>query len=74
MTRLLEKAFRLVSKLPPEGQDALAQRRLEEIAMEERWPEALKESSESLEQLADQALAEERAGNAQPIDPEARGV
>lgn len=69
MTRLLEKAFRLASKLSPDEQDALAQRLLEEIAMEERWSETLKESSDSLEHLADEALAEERAGETQPLDP-----
>ena len=62
MTKLLAKAFDLVSQLPEELQDQLAAELLTELADEERWDQALAESGANLEQLADEALAEYRSG------------
>lgn len=61
MTKLLEKAFDAVSKLPEQEQDAIAAWILEEIASEKRWEELFAKSPQVLEQLADEALTEFRA-------------
>ena len=43
---------------------------LEELASERRWDQAFADSADLLAQLADQALAEHRAGKTQVLDPE----
>ena len=69
MTKLLEKALAEVSKLQKKEQDALAAWILEELASEQRWERAFSESSNVLEALADEALAEHRAGRTKRLDP-----
>ncbi len=68
MTNLLEKAFDEASKLTPEEQNVLARRLLEELAMEDRWSEALDRSPQTLEALADEALSDHEAGETRPLD------
>ena len=68
MTRLLEKAFTRVSKLPQKEQDSFAAWILEELASEQRWDELFANSTAALERLADEALAEFRAGRTQVLD------
>ena len=70
MTKLLEEAFTEASKLPEQEQDALAAVILEELASERRWDQAFADSADLLAQLADNALAEHRAGKTQVLDPE----
>jgi hypothetical protein len=70
MTKLLEEAFAEASKLPEQEQDALAAVILEELASERRWDQAFADSADLLAQLAEQALAEHRAGKTQRLDPE----
>ena len=70
MTKLLEEAFAEASKLSVQEQDALAAVILEELASERRWDQAFADSTDLLAQLADQALAEHRAGKTQVLDPE----
>ena len=70
MTKLLEEAFAEASKLPEQEQDALAAAILEELASERRWDQAFADSADLLAQLADQALAEHRAGKTHVLDPE----
>lgn len=70
MTQLLEEAFAEASKLPEQEQDALAAVILEELASERRWDQAFADSADILAQLADQALAEHRAGKTHVLDPE----
>jgi hypothetical protein len=70
MTKLLEEAFAEASKLPEQEQDALAAIILEELASERRWDQAFADSADLLAQLADQALAEHRAGKTHVLDPE----
>lgn len=70
MTKLLEEAFAEAAKLSPQEQDALAAVMLEELASERRWDQAFADSADLLAQLADQALAEHRAGRTQVLDPE----
>lgn len=69
-TKLLEKAFAEVSKLPAQEQDVLAAWILEELASEQRWDELFAGSEDVLAQLADEALAEHREGRTQVIDPD----
>jgi hypothetical protein len=70
MTKLLKRAFDEASKLPEEEQDALARILLEELASEQRWMELFAGSQDLLGQLADEALAEHRAGRTEELDPE----
>lgn len=70
MTELLEKAFAEASKLSQREQDALAQWILEELASERRWDQAFATSQDVLEKMADEALAEYRAGKTEELDPD----
>ena len=67
MTQLLEKAISAVSKLPPSDQDVLASILLEEIASERQWAESFAKSQDLLSTLAQEALAEHRAGHTKPL-------
>jgi hypothetical protein len=62
MTSALEKAFAEAAKLPEREQEALAQWILAELESDRRWDEAFAASADALAQLADEALAEHRAG------------
>jgi len=68
MTKLLEKAFEVATKLPPEEQDAVAALVLDEIASEERWDEAFSESQDVLAALAKQALEAHANGKSTPLN------
>ena len=70
MTKALENAFKAASRLPAKAQDALAAAILEDVALEEQWDARLAGSSDALDRLADEALAEDRAGRTQPLDPD----
>jgi hypothetical protein len=70
MTKLLEAAFAAAAKLTPEDQDSLAAAILEEVAADARWAAAFQRAPEALEQLADEALDEHRAGRTEPLDPD----
>ena len=68
MTELMEKALAEISKLPANEQDALAAIILEEIESERIWNKLFAESEDLLSQLADEALAEHRAGKTKPLN------
>jgi hypothetical protein len=70
MTPTLEKAFAEAAKLSQPEQEALAQWILEELASERRWDEAFAATGDALADLADEALAEHRAGLTEPFEPE----
>ncbi len=70
MTNLLQKAFDEASKLPEAEQDALGRALLEELASERRWQELFAASHDVLADLADEALAEHRAGRTEKLDPD----
>ncbi len=70
MTQLLEKAFAEAAKLSPEEQDTFARWMLEELADEERWQQSFEQSADLLARMADEALAEYRAGKTEPLDPD----
>jgi hypothetical protein len=67
MTDLLKKAFDAVSALPPERQNAMAELILAEIEDERRWDEAFSRSQDKLAVMADEAVAEHRAGKTRPM-------
>jgi hypothetical protein len=68
MSNLLEEAFAEASKLPEDEQDALAAWLLEELKSERQWSKAFATSADLLAQLADEALAEHRAGKTDSLD------
>jgi len=70
MTTLLEQAFAEAAKLPAQEQEALAAWLMEELKSDRRWSQLLESSADVLDQLADEALAEFRAGRTQVLDPE----
>lgn len=70
MTKLLDKAIAEARKLPADEQDAIGARILEEIESDRRWDELFDRSTETLDKLAEEALAEHRAGKTKPFDPE----
>jgi hypothetical protein len=70
MTKLLAKAFEEAAKLSGDDQDALAQAVLAELASERRWDELFAGSTDVLSELAEEALAEHRAGRTKPLDPD----
>ena len=67
MTRLLERAFAEVSKLPEEAQDRVAAQLLDELADEAKWDAAFAASADKLEKLAAEALEEYRAGRTEEL-------
>ena len=67
MTVLLQKAFEAASKLPPEEQDVLAQWLLLELEEEDAFDRAIAETAHRLVGLADEALAEHRAGKTEEL-------
>ena len=71
MTQLLEQAFAAAARLPAEEQDALGRALLEDLASEQAIDARLASTPESLASLADEALAEHRRGETEPLDPDA---
>ncbi|MFQ5641017.1 MAG: hypothetical protein ACE5IR_23820 [bacterium] len=70
MTQLLTEAFEKAGKLSEQEQNLLANWILAEMASELRWTKAFADSEDKLAQLADEALAEHRAGRTKALDPE----
>jgi len=64
MTKLLEQALEQVAKLPASEQDAVAAIVLDELASEERWAQSFRKSQDK---LAEEALAEYKAGRTKPL-------
>ena len=69
MTKALERAFLEASKLSDNEQDALAEAILTEVLGEDEWERSFSASAGMLEDLADEALEERRAGKTQPVKP-----
>ena len=69
MNKLLQKAFEKAAELPDEDQDRFAKFLLAELESENRWNElfARPESEELLNRMADEALADIRAGLSKPL-------
>ena len=70
MTQLSERAYAEVEQLAEPDQDAIAALILEELEDEWRWQQSFAQSSQGLARLAEEALAEHRAGLTQPLDLE----
>ncbi len=72
MTQLLEKAFKMASELPEEQQDMLAQILLDELESEHKWDEIFSrpESEELLNRMAEETLADYKAGLTEPLNLE----
>lgn len=70
MTKLLERAFTEAGKLSSAEQDLLASRVLAELTDEDEFDRAIAASADKLVSLANDALAERRAGQTRDLDPE----
>jgi hypothetical protein len=70
MSQLMEQAFQKARQLPEGDQEAIASIILQEIESERRWEElfSLPKSADLLARMADEALAEFRAGRARKLD------
>jgi hypothetical protein len=68
MTDLLDKAIAAVRKRPRDEQDAMGAIILEELADEARWAKSIAETQDALRKLADEALAEFKAGRTTPLE------
>ncbi len=67
MTLMLKKAFDEASRHPQDLQDAIATIVLAELAAQQKWDGSFAHSREALSTLADEALAEHRAGRTRPL-------
>lgn len=71
MGELLEHAIAEAHKLPESEQEAVGAWLLAEIGAERRWDELFSRlPSETLKRMAEEALAEHRAGLTMPLDPD----
>ncbi|AIE85846.1 hypothetical protein [Fimbriimonas ginsengisoli] len=66
MSSAFSKAVELASKLPEKDQDALGALLLEEMQSNKRWAKLFGSSQDLLSKLADDALAEHKAGKTKP--------
>ena len=70
MTDMLKKAFDAASQLSEEEQDAVAEWLLAELASEARWEERFAETQNALSVLSQEAMDENRRGEAEDLDPD----
>lgn len=70
MTALLERAFAEASKRSRDEQDVLGARLLAELAAEDAFDRTITMSGEKLADLACRAIAEQRAGQTDSLDPD----
>jgi hypothetical protein len=68
MTDLFDKAVKAVRTLPPERQDEIGAIILEELVDEERWAKSFAASQDVLAKLADEALADRKAGHTTQLE------
>jgi hypothetical protein len=66
MTKALEAAFQAAAGLPEDEQESLALAIFADVAFDA----AIASRPDLLDRLADEALAEDRAGQTVPLDPE----
>jgi hypothetical protein len=69
MTELLERVVRRVKNLSDREQDAIASLILEELEDDARWERSFAESQIVLAKLANEAMAEDKAGKTVALDP-----
>lgn len=70
MTKALQDVFKEAEKLPEAEQVQLAAAIRAELEAETVWAGRLAASTEALEVLADEALAEHQSGRTRPLDPD----
>jgi len=70
MTKLLDQAIEKARALSDAEQDMIAASILEELEEDHRWDRAFAASADVLAKMAEEALAEDRAGRTLPLDPE----
>ena len=70
MTKLLDRVIEKTKKLPDPEQDAIAALILEELEDEVHWGKAFARSQDALAKLAQEAMAEDRAGKTEELDPD----
>lgn len=70
MTQLLERAFNEASRLSKIEQNVVGRWLLAELTSQRRWDAMLAESENLLEQMADEALEEDRQGKTQLLNPD----
>ena len=68
MSTLIEEAWKKLSALPPEQQDAIATRILGTLADEEAWERFFASKRSEFERMAAEALEEHRRGLTRPLD------
>lgn len=68
MTQLLAEVIKKVSEMPASEQDEFASFMLAELESEERWDLLFSSSQDLLGKMADEALAEFRAGETESLD------
>ena len=68
MTKLLEKAFTEVSRLPLAMQNMIAERLLEDINAEAKWDDSFADSQDELSRLADEAVADFQSGKTKSLE------
>jgi hypothetical protein len=70
MTKTLERAVRKASRLPAREQNAFARWMLRELTEEQRWQRTLDRTRGALRSLADDAVAEHKAGRTRRLHPD----
>jgi hypothetical protein len=68
VTPALQQVFDEVSKLPEREQEFIAAVIREELDSERRWDELFAKSQDVLDRLADEAIAQYKAGLTEPIN------
>ena len=68
MSDTFARAIEMASKLPEKDQDALGAILLKEMKSEERWAKLFASSQDQLGQLAQEAIADHKAGKTRPWD------
>jgi predicted secreted Zn-dependent protease len=70
VSRLMEQALQELKQLPEQDQDSIASIILQEIESQRRWEELFDrpESANLLAKMADEAIAQARAGQAMRLD------
>lgn len=66
MSDTFTQAFQIASKLPPKDREALGALLLQEMQSDKRWSQLFASSQDLLSKLADEALAEHKAGKTKP--------
>ena len=70
MTKLLSEAIDTLRQLPPHEQDRYASLLLREIEEDHKWDQTSVKHADKLRKLADQAIADDRAGMTEELDPD----